>query len=515
MKLLFIILIALSFSVSAQINQPTILEHTFQSEAFGGERKISISLPTGYSESDSTTNYIVAYLFDGQFNPYFSMVNSVIDYYSQIGEGIPMIVVSIHTENRSLEFTPKANNENTTMGWGGNCGSAEVLTSSLREEIIPYIEANYHTKPYRLAIGHSLGGTYVLQDIFKDNSIFSGVIAVSPNLNYDDEQIVFSGESYFKTHPNSHTFIYTSAGDQGDMESSFRRSLQKLDSIQTALHPKNMDWTCNLLDGDGHMSAFLPTFNYAYLAFNKHWIISEDQFAEMMNRANPSMLDHINDFYSKLSLFVGKEVKPTNNEWNGYAYELSYFEKYDQAIQVIEAGISAYPKDPNLLDSRGEILEEAGRFKEAQASYQKAMTVLEANKSDFTEDMYTYHSETFSKNIKRMSDDYVEYKTLVHLASLAMDKENFNEAVKHFTKAFKLDIIKATHIDRKMAVGAFAQAKKYNLAFEQLELLANRFKWQGRTIFEEDELMKPLHSDKRWEETMKLMDKNAEEAANK
>lgn len=514
MKLALTILIALSFSVCSQTYQPTILEHTFQSDAFGSERKISISLPTGYAETDSSTKYVVAYLFDGQFNPYFSMVSSVIDYYSQISEGIPMIVVSIHTENRSLEFTPKPNNPKTAAGWRGNCGSAEMLTTSLRDEIIPYIESNYRTQPYRLAIGHSLGGTYVLQDIFKDESIFSGVIAVSPNLNYDDEQIVFSGERYFKTHPESRTFLYTSAGDQGNMESSFRRSLQKLDSIHSNLDPKHMDWTCNLLDGDGHMSSFLPTFNYAYLAFNKHWIISEDLLNEMMNRDYESMLDHINEFYNELSLFVGSEVKPTNDDWNNYAYELSYYAKHDDAIQVIEAGIAMYPKDPNLLDSRGEILEEASRFKDAQASYQEAMAVLEANNAIFSEDMFAYYSETFSKNIKRMSDEYVEYKSLIHLASVAADREDYKQAAKHFTKAFKLNIIQATHIDRKMAVSTFAQVKKFDLAFEQLELLANKFKWQGRTIFEEDEMMKPLHADKRWEEMMKLMDKNAEEAGN-
>lgn len=514
MKLALTFLIALSFSVCAQTNQPTILEHSFDSEAFGSKRKISISLPTGYAESDSIQNYVVAYLFDGQFNPYFSLVSSVIDYYAQIGEGIPMIVVSIHTENRSLEFTPKPTNPRTSSGWGGNCGNAEMLTASLRDEIIPYIESNYRTQPYRLAIGHSLGGTYVLHDIFKDASIFSGVIAVSPNLNYDDQQIVFSGETYFKTHPESHTFVYTSAGDQGSMESSFRRSLQKLDSIHSQLDPKYLDWTCNLLDGDGHMSSFLPTFNYAYLAFNKHWIISEEQLSEMMNRDYESMLDHINEFYEDLSLFVGSEVKPTNDDWNNYAYELSYNEKHNDAIAIINAGIASYPKDPNLLDTKGEILEEAGRYKDAQESYKQSMSVLEANKSVFSEDMYTYYAETFSKNINRMTDDYVDYKTLVHLASIAMDNEDYKLAAKHFTKAFKLNITQATHIDRKMAVATFAQVKKFDLAFEQLELLGNKFKWQGRGIFEEDELMKPLHADKRWEKWMKVMDKNAEEVGN-
>lgn len=511
MKLLILSLL-LSFSALSQQNQPTILTYTFHSEVFGSERTISISLPTGYTESDSTTNYVVAYLFDGQFNPYFSMVSSVVDYYSQTGEAIPMIVVSIHSDNRSLEFTPKPTNPNTANGWGGNCGSAERLTSSLREEIIPYIEANYHTSPYRLAIGHSLGGTYVLQDIFKDTSIFSGVIAVSPNLNYDEEQIVYSGQDFFSTHPESRTFIYTSAGDQGSMENSFRNSLQKLDSIHSITSPEHMDWSCKLLDGDGHMSSFLPTFNYAYLAFNKHWIISEETFSEMLSHGNTSMLDQINAFYTELSIFVGAEVKPTNDDWNNYAYALAYFNRHDYAIHVLETAILAYPKDPNLLDTKGEILEQAGQYANAKKSYEQSLVILEANKTLFSEDMYTYYSESFSKNVNRMTDDYVEYKSLIYAASIAMEREEYKLAEKHFTKAFKLGIVRATHMDRLMAIGAYAQTKKKNEAFAQMELLATTFKLQGSEYFTEEPLMESLKSDPQWDKWMLVFEENQREA---
>lgn len=508
MKFYLVLLIGLSFSAYSQTYQPTILEHTFESKAFEGERKISIALPTGYSESDSTTKYMVAYLFDGQFNPYFSMVHSVVDYYSQIGEGIPMIIVSIYTENRSLEFTPKWNNQETFDGWRGNCGNAEVLTSSLKNEIMPYIEENFNTNSYRLGIGHSLGGTYVMQDIFKDESLFTGIIAVSPNLNYDDEQIVASGKAYFQNRPDSRTFIYASAGDQGKMESSFRRSLQKLDSTYSAIHPENLAWECQWLDGDGHMSAFLPTFNYAYRAFSKRWLISDEQLEEMITNDPDNLIGSISAFYSELSLFTGMTVEPTNDDWNNYGYALSYFDKNLEAISLFDTAIARFPLDPNLLDSRGEILEGIEKYEEAKQSYQAALDVLEKNKSIFDEDNYAYYSETFNGNIERLTDDFIKYKTLIASANDALEEKNYKQSSKLFTKAFKLDIIRATHVDRSIAIGVFAQAKKFDSAFEQLDLLANKFKWQGRTAFEEDDLMTPLRSDPRWEKFMKIMDQN-------
>lgn len=507
MKFCLTFIIALAFSASAQTYQPTILQHTFDSEVFGAERTISISLPTGYAESDSTINYPVAYLFDGQFNPYFAMVSSVMDYYSQIGEGLPMIVVSIHTTNRSLEFTPKWNHQETFDGWRGNCGSADVLTSSLKNEIIPFIEGKYRTGKYRLGVGHSLGGTYVMQEIFNDESIFDGVIAVSPNLNYDEEQIVEQGKQFFQKTPQPDPFIYASAGDQGSMESSFRRSLQKLDSIHNKLVSGPNNWECNWLDGDGHMSAFLPTFNYAYLSFSKHWTLSDDQL-EIFARNSETFLENIDAFYENLSVFAGESIKPTVDDFNNFGYSLSYFGKYEQAIETFEEGIKRFPEDPNLHDSKGEMLEELGNYVAAKKSYETGLALLKKNPSYYPKDSYDYYLDLITKNINRLSDDYIEYKALIQTATVLFADGKHTKASKQFEKAFKLDIIRATHMDRKMAVSCFAQAGKFDAAFAQLDLLANKFEWQGRTAFEEDESMKALNSDERWEKYMKIMDQN-------
>lgn len=72
-------------------------------------------------------------------------------------------------------------------------------------------------------------------------------------------------------------------------------------------------------------------------------------------------------------------------------------------------------------------------------------------------------------------------------------------------------MIRETHIDRKLSVGAFAMAGKKDEAFKQLDLLANKFKWRGKSFFEEDELLKSLHTDSRWKTLMEQFEKNKEE----
>ncbi len=397
--LLFTFLTMALLSFAQEGNHPKIDEYKIASKIYEGTRLVSVSTPVGYNEKDKKTSYLVAYLFDGQFTPYFNMVNSAIQYYSQVGEGVPMIVISIHSENRSLEFTPKANHEKTIESWEGQCGEAEKLTKFIREEVIPQVESKYNVKPYRLGIGHSLGGTYVLTELMKTESLFNSVIAVSPNMVYDKEQLVDQGKNHFAAAKNSQAFIYCSAGDQGEMENSFRKSLERLDSIAQKELPENMTWHYEYLEGDSHMSTFLPTFDNGYLKFSKHFTLSEIQGDNMAKGEHP--IEDFHQFFKNMSQFAGFEISPSNNDYNNYAYTLDYFKLYKEADVLLEIATQRFPEDANLYDTRGEILENSGDAKKAHLCYQNALKTLEKYKENYDKDTYEYSFKTFKTNADR------------------------------------------------------------------------------------------------------------------
>ena len=68
------------------------IKHIIESKAFGTEREVDVFLPAAYFGDDSTRSFVTAYVFDAQFEPYFTMVSSIMSYYATAGEGIPMIV---------------------------------------------------------------------------------------------------------------------------------------------------------------------------------------------------------------------------------------------------------------------------------------------------------------------------------------------------------------------------------------------------------------------------------------
>lgn len=507
LSLQVILFLIITKTLTAQSEEfPNSTNYSFYSEIFDEQRTISVCLPEGYSK-ENNKNYVTAYVFDGQFPAYFHMVNAMVNYYSMIGEAIPMIVVSIHSSNRSLELTPKWNNQRTYDGWRGNCGNADLLTNHLKNEVIPYIDSNYRTQKCRLGIGHSLGGTYVINEIFRPESIFTGVIAVSPNLVYDDEQLIEKGKQ-FVNNSNKTGFILASAGDEGDMEIMFAKGLEKLDSIFSYNKNENFKWETLWRKNNGHMETFLTSIDYGYQKFSEYWNFPVDAIDSISDN---DFMDFLNNFYNQLSLFTGEKQNVSIDDLNSLAYALANKGQINKSLQITDLAIKEFPEDHNIHDTKGEILEMDGQFSNAKNSYKAALKVLNGQSSGITKEDYEYFKSNYENRINRLSDDYIEYKELIKKAKNEAQNINYKLASDYYSKAFKIGIIRATHIDRKNAAGTYAQAGRIDDAFEKLFELANTFKWRGSETFESDNLLDPLKTDKRWEKFISLVRKNETE----
>ena len=463
MKLFFLFSFFAIMSISfAQSNTDT-LDYTFYSKTFNDERTISVFLPPAYIDDKTSKNFAVAYVFDGQFSPYFNMVNSMISYYEQSDEGVPLIVVSIHSKKRWGEFVPIDESKESTSIQG-----ADKLSLFLKDEVIPYIDSNYRTKDFKIGIGHSLGGTFVVNEIVKENSIFNAVIAASPNLRMYNEQILNNASKYFENSPDNHRFIYTSAGDFGAMENGFRKSVMKLDSICLNADLKNMYWNFLSLENHNHMTTFVPTFNYGYIALSSQLMLLNEQLLQMTEKPNSSITEDLKKFYNDRMSFSDEE-------------------------QIF---------DFDLVMENANRLNQFYKFKESAELYVYASELLEQ------EDLSKHKKKVLAKKIssKKLR---AEFYALASEAKQYQEKGNYEEASVLYLKAFDLDLIKATHYIRIDAVPVLAQAGKIDEAFFQLDLLANRYKLGGNKAFIDNKLCKPLHKDKRW---TKLMDKLAKNA---
>ena len=235
--------------------QPTFRDTllTMESKFFDEPRQISVHLPEEYSIDDTLP---VIYFFDAQWEPFRSLINSTVDYLTAIGSMEKSIVVGVHNINRQYELTPESVNEDWQMP---SLGGARFLENHLLQEAIPTIELNYATSKYRTGIGHSLGGTFVLNSLIDAPNLFNAYIAVSPNLQLDEEEIALKIIRNSVDLDTSNKFVYTTMGSVGNPDIDFLPSLQKLSKVMEGLHLQQFSWDFVLLDGESHATTPLTS----------------------------------------------------------------------------------------------------------------------------------------------------------------------------------------------------------------------------------------------------------------
>jgi predicted alpha/beta superfamily hydrolase len=174
----FLVFLLLAVISQAQSSKDIVIGKldSIQSKTLNEKRKIWVHVPAGAS---SGQRYPVVYLLDG--DAHFTSVVGMIEQLSTVnGNSIcpEMIVVAIPNTDRTRDLTP------THAGVSGYVDSNFVRTSGggekflafIEKELMPHIDSLYPTAPYKMLIGHSLGGLIVIHttllDIFK-NTVFS------------------------------------------------------------------------------------------------------------------------------------------------------------------------------------------------------------------------------------------------------------------------------------------------------------------------------------------------------
>lgn len=174
----------------------------FASRFLGNERTLRVYLPPGY-DSATRRRYPVLYMHDGQniFDAATSFigvewgVDEACEKLIAAGRIPPLIVVGIdNTTDRAGEYTAVAG----TYRGEPNGGRGRLYNRFLLEEVKPFIDATYRTKPGRahtVVMGSSLGGLVSLDLALQHPDHFAAAGVVSPALWWADHEILGRVES--------------------------------------------------------------------------------------------------------------------------------------------------------------------------------------------------------------------------------------------------------------------------------------------------------------------------------
>jgi hypothetical protein len=225
--------------------------------------KLYIGLPKDYKESGK--HYPVVYLLDADYS--FALAKNIADHLSERNHLAELILVGIaydgapdYRTNRTRDYTPT---KSLISGYGPEyqrySGGGERFKLFIRDELVPFINANYRTAPERTLVGHSFGGLFGCWVAFSSPELFNNYILVSPALWYDN-RLVFRLEEKFALYRKDRELpakLFLSVGSrEANAERNMVEDLQKFFNQVRARSYSGLELQMMVFDDETHNSVF-------------------------------------------------------------------------------------------------------------------------------------------------------------------------------------------------------------------------------------------------------------------
>jgi uncharacterized protein len=331
---------------------------TIKSETLNQEREILVYLPNGYETNDN--KYPVIYLLDGGFH--FHHATGVVQFLASQGRMPQTILVAIKNIDRNKDFLP------TNVEDVPTSGGAEDFLTFISDELIPHIDENYRTRPYRTLIGHSFGGTFTAYTFLEDPTIFDSYIAISPVLHWDEDLLVKKAETALKSIYSKNKYFYMTLGD----EPPYVPAIDKFTSMIETKVPEKLEFSYTQMIEETHGSIPHLTMYNGLEKLYDGWGLPRNKFEEGL----PALDLH----YKTISEKYNYEVPTPEGIINMAGYAHLQKEEFEKAIEVFAENVKRFPESANVYDSLGDAYENNKQLKLAEENYAKACKL--ADKDD-------------------------------------------------------------------------------------------------------------------------------------
>lgn len=336
---------------------------TLKSQVLNEERVALVRTPPGYANNQQ--RYPVLYMTDGQAQ--LAHTISTIEFLVREGKMPELIVVAIGNTDRTRDLTPtKARLRHAVSGEWINfptSGGADNFLKFIETELIPKVESQYRTQPYRLFAGHSFGGLFALHTFLSKPALFNSVIAVSPTMTWDEHYVSRRAEEFFKERRElRRTLIVTLAEESAETEAGFER----FKKIFAKRAPSQLTWDMPLMKDEDHGSVVLRSHYHGLRKTFADW---------QMPTAQVTGLAVVEAYYRKLSESYGFTVLPPEAFVNNLGYQLQGAGKAEEAVAAFKQNVAWHPHSANVYDSLAEAYEKNGKLAEAQPLYEKAAQI--------------------------------------------------------------------------------------------------------------------------------------------
>jgi tetratricopeptide (TPR) repeat protein len=266
-----------------------------------------------------------------------------------------MMVVAIPNTNRNRDLLP------TKMAHVRNSGGGDNFLKFIETELIPFVDNNYRTHPYRVLVGHSFGGLFAVYTLLTKPKLFDAYIAISPSLHWDDLLVLKKAMKLFKSKLSFKKFLYMTMGNETrDMLASIKNFCK----ILREKGPLDLKWHYEYMKKEDHGSTPHRSIYNGLETLYSGWRLPQKSFM--------AGLKSIQKHYKGLSKKYGYHIPVPEYELNRLGYSLLSRKEIGKAVDIFKRNIQLYPDSPNVYDSLGEAYEAANQLEEAKKNYEIA-----------------------------------------------------------------------------------------------------------------------------------------------
>ena len=341
-------------------------QHILKSEILQEDRPIIISLPNGYKDSEA--HYPVLYLLDGLQNIKHEV--GTVELLTASGIIPPMIIVAIESLDRARDLTPSNAGEDVQGGTDTGIpqsGGAPKFLQFLERELIPYVESNFRTHPFRLLEGHSFGGLFSTYALMNKPELFNAFIIQAPALWWNKEEMTGQAKEFFKSKISLDKSVYFGTG--GAEGWGMRQELVRYVDVVKQNTPKNFRWKHEEIVGDEVHDDSRLLLNYYGLKF----VFSDLKASEdlLKNYSDEVFLKGEQNLADK----YGKNTRRPASDYVNIIMELLDKKNNLGAITVYKRASEAYPKYIMFLNNLAVLYEKTNQLDKAIETYESAITV--------------------------------------------------------------------------------------------------------------------------------------------
>jgi predicted alpha/beta superfamily hydrolase len=336
--------------------QSKVIYEEFSSYKLGETRRLKIQLPRDY-ETNTEKSYPIVIVLDANY--LFEPVAGNVDYFGYWEDMPEALVVGImQGDNR---YDDCYYDDTNFMPADKGADFFEFIGM----ELVPFIDANFRTAKFTIAVGHDLTASYINYYLFKDPPLFNGYIALSPDL------APMMDDRLPKRIPNipQKLFYYLATGT--DDIPDLQLIAQELNTSLSALKSEQFNYYYDNFEGATHYSLVARAIPSALeKIFSIYRPISKQEFNDVMLKLETPVHLYLLDKYQTIADLFGINNPIRINDFLASAAACEKLKQWESLREIASLATRQYP-DLILGDYyMGRYYEETGDPKRAMRTFQ-------------------------------------------------------------------------------------------------------------------------------------------------